>query len=63
MNLERPRTTTTRRQLLQLGGIGAIGLGLPELLRASDWRTKTARRGRASSSCSTAGAATSTAST
>jgi len=24
----------TRRQLIQLGGIGAIGLGLPELLRA-----------------------------
>ena len=27
--------TVTRRQLLQLGGVGAIGLGLPELLAAN----------------------------
>jgi uncharacterized protein (DUF1501 family) len=36
--------TVTRRQLLQLGGIGAIGLGLPELLRAAaDDRTRSTR--------------------
>jgi hypothetical protein len=29
------RNGITRRQLLQIGGIGALGLGLPELLRAS----------------------------
>src|SRR5262249_32266067 len=28
------RNGITRRQLLQIGGIGALGLGLPELLRA-----------------------------
>src|SRR5262245_24927105 len=35
--------TVSRRQLLQLGGIGAIGLGLPELLRgATESRSKAA---------------------
>jgi hypothetical protein len=34
----------TRRRLLQIGGIGAIGLGLPELLRARE--SAPARRGR-----------------
>jgi hypothetical protein len=32
--------TPTRRQLLQLGGIGAIGLGLPDLLRADRTRAE-----------------------
>lgn len=35
MNVPRPRTELTRRQLVQLGGIGILGLGLPELLRAA----------------------------
>src|SRR5262249_28991879 len=29
------RITLTRRRLLQVGGIGALGLGLPSLLRAN----------------------------
>lgn len=34
--MNHPQSTgLTRRRLLQLGGIGAIGLGLPQLLRAS----------------------------
>ncbi len=35
----------TRRRLLQIGGIGAIGLGLPQLLRARD-SSLPGRRGR-----------------
>lgn len=38
-----PQPAISRRQLLQLGGIGAIGLGLPELLRAVETRTRAAR--------------------
>ena len=37
------RTAISRRRLLQLGGIGMLGLGLPELLRAST-RAKAAPR-------------------
>ena len=40
--------TLNRRQLLQIGGIGAIGLGLPELLRAGT-PNGSARRSRAKS--------------
>jgi hypothetical protein len=43
MKLTRP--LVSRRQLLQIGGIGALGLGLPELLRASVTAAP-ARRGR-----------------
>ncbi|HJZ56746.1 MAG TPA: DUF1501 domain-containing protein [Gemmataceae bacterium] len=43
MNQDRPQTgAMTRRQLLQLGGISAIGLGLPELLRAGEPGTRPA---------------------
>src|SRR5262249_61538218 len=43
MNQDRPQTgAMTRRQLLQLGGISAIRLGLPELLRAGEPGTRPA---------------------
>ncbi len=35
MQANRPQATLGRRQLLQLGGISVLGLGLPDLLRAS----------------------------
>ncbi len=38
-------TAITRRQLLQVGGIGLLGLGLPELLRASAPPASARRRG------------------
>lgn len=37
------RKTITRRQLLQAGGIGVLGLGLPELLRANATAPRSAR--------------------
>lgn len=40
--------TLSRRRLLQVGAIGALGLGLPELLHA---RAATGRRGTAQRSC------------
>lgn len=40
-----PRRTLGRRQLLQLGGISVLGLGLPEFLRASPGSGSLARRG------------------
>jgi uncharacterized protein (DUF1501 family) len=43
MRSERGRTAISRRRLLQLGGVGVLGLGLPELLRAST-RAKSAPR-------------------
>jgi uncharacterized protein (DUF1501 family) len=47
------RTTTTplpsRRKLLQVGGLGALGLGLPQLLSAG--ATPTGRRGVSERSC------------
>src|SRR5437879_1523258 len=36
----------TRRQLLQLGGIGVLGLGLPEFLRARAPLSTAGRRGQ-----------------
>src|SRR6266852_5478919 len=42
------RNRITRRQLLQIGGIGALGLGLPELLRAGTTDSATARPGKKS---------------
>jgi hypothetical protein len=38
-------SAVTRRQLIQLGGIGAMGLGLPDLLRASPGSGSLAHRG------------------
>ena len=38
MNVLSPDRTLTRRQLVRLGGIAAIGLGLPELLRGGPSR-------------------------
>src|SRR5688572_26297153 len=36
----------SRRQLIQLGGISVMGLGLPELLRASPGTSSLAHRGK-----------------
>ncbi len=41
-----PHTLPNRRQLLQLGGISVLGLGLPELLRASPGGGSGPRRGK-----------------
>ena len=41
----------TRRQLVQVGGIGVLGLGLPELLRAGAGPGSNAPRRRADKSC------------
>ncbi len=38
----------TRRRLLQIGGIGAMGLGMPELLRAGTTASATPRAGKSS---------------
>jgi hypothetical protein len=42
------RNRITRRQLLQIGGIGALGLGLPELLRAGSLDSSTPQAGNRS---------------
>jgi hypothetical protein len=41
----------TRRQLLQVGGIGLLGLGLPELLRANAPSSNAAKKSGAEKSC------------
>jgi hypothetical protein len=41
--IERRRQFLTRRRLLQVGGIGVLGLGLPELLRANAPRVGSTR--------------------
>jgi uncharacterized protein (DUF1501 family) len=41
----------TRRRLLQVGGVGALGLGLPQLLWADATAPRRARRGSAEKSC------------
>lgn len=41
----------TRRQLLQVGGLGVLGLDLPELLMAGDGRGASGQRSRSEKSC------------
>ncbi len=46
-----PRHLWSRRRLLQVGGIGILGLGLPELLRANPAALGTGRRNGLEKSC------------
>lgn len=51
MNPNRPSGTITRRQLLQIGGVSMLGLGLPELLSARATLAAPAARGSRAKSC------------
>src|SRR5271170_2290462 len=46
-----PAHLWSRRQLLQVGGVGILGLGLPELLRASPGALGSGRRTGPEKSC------------